>query len=281
MDRLVESLERLVGEYGDPVSRLEEGTGLTPSDKKVIVAFTEKKAAKGKKISTNGTKLDGEWMGGKGIAEWKSGKIHFNDLGSKAAQMVQKAIRKEAPKNWIAEGVMYEAMSPDQTIRALHSAKKGYKIRVGDEVVVVTKEPRPAQMEVEDSKGKDLLLQFPSFKGEPVYLGRYNDWRKVRLKDVEVGVTEGVLGEAKGSDFGHKIRAKVSAMGGDEKDAFEELYLIATNDGASYARKDGKGAAKKAVKEYLKLKAQYHREIADDVEPLLGKLVDHEWRYEK
>jgi hypothetical protein len=43
-------------------------------------------------------------MGGNGIATWEGGKIHFQDLGSKSAQSVQKAVAKEAPRNWIGAG---------------------------------------------------------------------------------------------------------------------------------------------------------------------------------
>lgn len=59
-----------------------------PNCKKVIDAFTDKKAMDGNKLTTDGKRLDGNWMGGTGIAEWKNGKIVFNDLGSKAAQTV-------------------------------------------------------------------------------------------------------------------------------------------------------------------------------------------------
>ena len=82
---------------------LEEGVKLGKSDKKVIDAFLNKEAAEAKKLSTDGKRLDGNWMGGRGIAEWSGGKIVFTDLGSKAAETVQRAIKKAAPKNWLAE----------------------------------------------------------------------------------------------------------------------------------------------------------------------------------
>ena len=69
----------------------------------MIDAFLDKKKADGTKLTTDGTTLDGQWMGGTGIATWEKGKIAFHDLGSKAAQTVQKAIKKKAPKNWLAE----------------------------------------------------------------------------------------------------------------------------------------------------------------------------------
>jgi len=75
---------------------------LTKTDKAVIRAFTEHYAASSKKLSTDGKRLDGHWMGGNGIAVWRGGKIVMPDLGSKAAQTVQNAVKREAPANWFA-----------------------------------------------------------------------------------------------------------------------------------------------------------------------------------
>lgn len=77
---------------------------LGKSDKATIENFTDGMPSKGNKLTSDGKKLDGNWMGGNEIAYWKNGKIYFNDLGSKAAQTVQNAIRKSAPKNHLAEG---------------------------------------------------------------------------------------------------------------------------------------------------------------------------------
>jgi hypothetical protein len=74
------------------------------TDKAVIKAFTEKRAEMSKKLTSDGKMLDGNWMGGKGIAGWCEGKIHFKDLGSKAAQKYQRAVIREAPILDIAEG---------------------------------------------------------------------------------------------------------------------------------------------------------------------------------
>lgn len=72
---------------------------LTPADQKVIKAFYDHSPAESKKLITDGQVLDGMWMGGSSIAEWDGGKIKFNDLGSKAAQTVQNAIKRYVPKN--------------------------------------------------------------------------------------------------------------------------------------------------------------------------------------
>ena len=72
---------------------------LTPKDKKVIDAFTSMEKMDSSKLTSTGTQLDGNWMGGTGIAFWRDGKIFFRDLGSRSAQTVQNAIKKSAPKN--------------------------------------------------------------------------------------------------------------------------------------------------------------------------------------
>lgn len=84
---------------------LDEAVG--KKDKAVIRAFLDRKAMEGTKLTTDGKSLDGMWMGGRGIAIWNpkgDGKgIILNELGSKAAQSVQRALRKVAPKAWIIE----------------------------------------------------------------------------------------------------------------------------------------------------------------------------------
>lgn len=87
-------------------TKVTEAMGKMVSDKQVIDAFLDKKSADSKKLSTDGTRLDGSWMGGSGIAKWVDDKIQFNDLGSKAAQTVQNAVKKAAPKNWLKENRM-------------------------------------------------------------------------------------------------------------------------------------------------------------------------------
>lgn len=76
---------------------------LGAGDKKVLKAFASQQAADGKKLSTDGKTLDGNWMGGRGIAEWKGHKVVLHDLGSKAAQTVQRALKKFIPANSFAQ----------------------------------------------------------------------------------------------------------------------------------------------------------------------------------
>src|SRR3972149_1984744 len=73
----------------------------TPAGKKVVRAFLDKRSASSPKLSTDGKRLDGNWMGGNRIAEWIGDKIVLHDLGSKSAQTVQNLVRREAPSNWV------------------------------------------------------------------------------------------------------------------------------------------------------------------------------------
>lgn len=79
---------------------------LGKKDKAVIAAFVDCKAAVGHKLSTDGHHLNGHWMGGSNIAEWAHGPhgrhIWFHDLGSRAAQTVQRAVAKAAPASYLA-----------------------------------------------------------------------------------------------------------------------------------------------------------------------------------
>ena len=76
---------------------------LGKSDKAVIKAFLDQRPLDGHKLSTDGKRLDGHWMGGNKIAAWKGDKIDLPDTGSRAGQTVQSAVRREAPKKWIAD----------------------------------------------------------------------------------------------------------------------------------------------------------------------------------
>lgn len=75
---------------------------LSTSDRQTIDAFTSGRSRQGSKLSSDGRRLDGHWMGGGNIAEWKGGKIVFHDLGSKAAQTVQSYVRRSAAPNDLA-----------------------------------------------------------------------------------------------------------------------------------------------------------------------------------
>jgi len=63
------------------------------ADEKVLRAFLNREPMSGKKISTDGHKIDGHWMGGTGIARWEGEhSITMPDLGSKTADRIQKKL---------------------------------------------------------------------------------------------------------------------------------------------------------------------------------------------
>lgn len=92
-------------------SKLTEAITSSKSSKDVLGAFLTREKADGKKLSTDGTRLHINGLGGNNVAEWvddgNGEKIKFNDLGSKTAQQVQNAIAKIAPSNWLLNGKGY------------------------------------------------------------------------------------------------------------------------------------------------------------------------------
>ena len=86
-----------------PAKRRRNPAGSAKSDKAVIKAFTEQKAASGKSLHTDGVQLDGYWMGGNRLAYWSGDKIHLPDTGSVAGQKIQRAVVKETPRFWLAD----------------------------------------------------------------------------------------------------------------------------------------------------------------------------------
>lgn len=77
---------------------------LTPSDVRVIRAFTHRgEPVESTHLSYDGQELRGNFwrfgIAGSGIARWIHDKIALPETSSKAAQTVQRRIRREAPKN--------------------------------------------------------------------------------------------------------------------------------------------------------------------------------------
>lgn len=97
---------------------------LSPADKKVLDAFTSQKPAEGKKFSSDGKRLDGLWMGGRGIAEWKSGKLHIRPPTSRSDQTVARMLKKMTPKNLLA-GSVKTAADNGPALAAQKLAKAG------------------------------------------------------------------------------------------------------------------------------------------------------------
>lgn len=76
-------------------------------DDEVIYAFVQRLGAHGRKLTSENLRLDGNWMGGRGIASWQqvpSNSVHLpptaviveHDLGSKAAERILRKVRKAA-----------------------------------------------------------------------------------------------------------------------------------------------------------------------------------------
>lgn len=119
------------------------------SDKHVILAFLDGKQATSKKLDSDGTRLDGLWMGGKGIADWgPDHKIHMPDLGSKAADTVQRTIRDLAPANDIAD----ESADPQENTMTLRVNEL-----VLDEVQAAFEKAGLASPEVREENGAFLI----------------------------------------------------------------------------------------------------------------------------
>lgn len=88
-DKILKSLKE-----SEEVEQLDEDLNMGPGTHKVIKAFLNKQPLEGKKLSTDGKRLDGNWLGGRGIAHHEGGKVHLNDLGSRSGQQVHRAIKK-------------------------------------------------------------------------------------------------------------------------------------------------------------------------------------------
>ena len=93
---------------------------MSPADKKVVADFINRKSGESKKLTSNGNSLDGNWMGGTGIARWDGGQITMKDLGSRSAQTVQNLIKKLAPAKLLKEaGLVNDPVmaEPDNSMR--------------------------------------------------------------------------------------------------------------------------------------------------------------------
>ncbi|GAF80269.1 unnamed protein product, partial [marine sediment metagenome] len=101
-------------EQGKIKEDINEDFRITTGSKKVLKAFLDKKAADSKKLDTDGTRLDGNWMGGKDIAHWVKGKIEAgaHRPHGRADQTILRWIKKNAAKNDL-KGVVFEHLNID------------------------------------------------------------------------------------------------------------------------------------------------------------------------
>jgi hypothetical protein len=69
---------------------------LTIGDKKVIQAFLDKQVDNSKHFTSTGQRLDGNWFGGMGIAQWDGNKIDMPMPSGRLIQGIQRVIRELA-----------------------------------------------------------------------------------------------------------------------------------------------------------------------------------------
>ena len=68
-----------------------------------------------------------------------------------------------------------------------------------------------------------------------------------------------------------------TAMDSDEEALYDALWMIASNDGDSYRKRDAKGAIQKAWMEWQKLESQRNRENWQGVQRVLEKDLAKRW----
>lgn len=104
---------RLDDLYRHRVARMSGRRPAVASDREVLVAFSHGRQATGKTLLTDGKRLDGMWMGGTGIARWSHDTLILGDLGSRAAQTVQRALKKMFDTGqYNSPNIVYESQKP-------------------------------------------------------------------------------------------------------------------------------------------------------------------------
>lgn len=103
----------------------------------VIHAFLGHYPAASKKLETDGQHLDGLWMGGRNIAVWHGGRIVFEEPGGRAAQTVQRAITKTAPRNWLDPALAVRGLGDSWTKRFFAEQLDPEQERMLNEVLLV------------------------------------------------------------------------------------------------------------------------------------------------
>jgi len=77
---------------------------LTKSDKRVIRAFASRMPDASKLLASDGTRLDGLFMGGGGLAHWSGSKLHLPESGGKISESIQRAVSRAVAPMDIAAG---------------------------------------------------------------------------------------------------------------------------------------------------------------------------------
>jgi hypothetical protein len=284
-------------------------TRLTPKDKIVLRAFIDKKTAESKKIITDGKRLDGQWLGGLGIAKWENGKVYIFALGGRSAQTVQRALKREVPEFYwggYKEHKNEEAMSlwPIEERGGEKGIVDGYGIgkRITQKDVASGRLRRGEVMieigvDLDRNKLRRTVRVLAANRGSVVVIPltgpgageklnkRIMDkkvfsyaWKKF-YRAISPGKTEEDMSIWK---IGNKIQEASGQTGrdrlhGSDRDLYDAIMLIAENDRASYQRKDAKGAVKKATREHMKWFMTNLREEIRGVEGAIVKDLTKEW----
>ena len=229
---------------------------LGKSDKAVIKAFLDQRALDGHKLSTDGKRLDGHWMGGNKLASWKGDRIDLPDTGSRAGQSVQSAVRREAPKKWTAGNP--DKPGPDNPI---YVRGLGHVYIDSDDYLmlsdgrgsvgrIVSGTIKPSR-DLGGAEASRLLAAFAEF-GSP----------------------------AKTTKRGGK-KKNPNSMDSDAERMLAELVLIAVNDGDAYRdNKNAKRAVASAFRTYKEYQDDNRRETFNEIESHAIKEVRRRWRTE-
>ena len=80
-------------------NQMDEDLKLTKGDHKVIDAFIDAQSADSEKLHSDGSRLDGTWIGGNDLARWDGNKIvpGMGQPHGRAGQVVLRAVKKATP----------------------------------------------------------------------------------------------------------------------------------------------------------------------------------------
>lgn len=237
---------------------------LTPKDKKVIQAFLDHKEEKGTNLSTDGKKLDGLWMGGNGIAVWEGDTFDLRDVGSKTSQIVQNAIRKEAPANWVKKAsALAGSLSIVDYVNGLREAKfpKDKSMTVDEVAKVVGPEfkenvenpPESVKKVREEMQGKTANLDktagythywkaAPGQTGVVIPSAQWSKLLSVTSKILDVAATKGISvrdGVGEGEPL---LNNKYISLNGDAAlgESYETFYFTRTLEEFSFCKTNRK-----------------------------------------
>jgi hypothetical protein len=77
--------------------------------------------------------------------------------------------------------------------------------------------------------------------------------------------------------YNYDRRASMPGLDPDEEKLYDVLWMIASNDGDSYRKKDAAGAVTKAWREYQRDHAEELRESFGSIQKLLVKELAKRW----